>query len=244
MKKLGLKTDAQILRWISLVGLLAFPACFVPRSEGDQMLVDISKLRAELVATQRDQGDAQKLLESRLKKLEGAVFRQSADSSMEKDRLSIEVEQLKTQLAEMQTTKTAPLAAAAPVVSENLSKTDHVALIKTAYDDKEYEKTIASCDSFLGKYPDDKQFGPQVLYWRGDSYFELGEYKKAVLSYQDLLTRFQTFSKIPEALYKVGVSLDQLKFPKDAVVFYEEIIQKHAKSPFMAKAKERLKKKK
>ena len=244
MKKLGLKTDAQILRWISFASLLALPACLVTRSEGDQMLMDISKLRSELAGTQRDQGDAQRLLEARLKKLESAVFKQSAESNLEKDKLALEVEQLRTQLAEIQAAKPVPVPVAAPAVPENLSKTDQIASIKMTYEDREYEKTIASCDNFLSKYPDEKQFAAQVLYWRGDSYFELGEYKKAVLSFQDLLTRFQTFSKVPEALYKIGVSLEELKFPKDAMVFFEEIINKHSKSSFVTKAKERLKKKK
>lgn len=246
MKKLGLETDVRILQWTSMACLMAFSACVVPRSEGDQIQTDISRLNAQLATTQRDQGDAQRLLEARLKKLEEAVFKQSADNNQEKDKLLTEVEQLKTQLAEIQAIKTAASVAltAEPAASKNLNKTDWVAAIKVAYEGKEYEKTIASCDGFLSTYPEDKQFAAQVLYWRGDSYFELGEYKKAVLSYQDMLTRFQTFSKVPEALYKIGLSLEELKFSKDAVVFYEEIIKKHSKSPFVAKAKERLKKKK
>ncbi|MEI6805316.1 MAG: tetratricopeptide repeat protein [Myxococcaceae bacterium] len=198
--------------------------------------MDISKLRQQLADTQRDAGDKQMLLDSRLKKLEGSVFKQGADSSLEKDKLLTEVEQLKTQLQEIQTEK--------PVVVPNLNKTDQVAQTKLAYENKEYERAISGCEAFLSKYPDDKQFTAQILFWRGDAYYELGEFKKAVLSYQDLLTRFQTFSKVPEALYKVGLSLEALNFPKDAAVFFDEIVQKHSKSPFVAKAKERLKKKK
>lgn len=206
------------------------------------MLADISKLRSQLADTQRDEGDRQILLDSRIKKLEAAVFKQSADISLEKDKLLTEVEQLKTQLEEIQAAK--PVEPAVPAAPENLSKTDQIAAIKAAYEGKEYERAISGCDTFLGKHPDDKQFAAQVLFWRGDSYYELGEFKKAVLSYQDLLTRFQNFSKVPEALYKVGKSLETLKFPKDAAVFYEEVIKKHPKSPFAAKAKEQLKKKK
>lgn len=237
MKKLGLKTGVLILLSSSLT------ACFVTRSEGDQMLLDISKLRSQLADTQRDLGDKQMLFDGRLKKLEGATFKQTAETSLEKDKLLTEVEQLKTQLEEIQAVKVAP-PVEETVVAKDLTKTDQVALIKTAYADKQYEKAISGCDVFLNKYLDDKQFAAQVLYWRGDSYYELGEYKKAVLSYQDLLTRFQNFSKVPETLYKVGMSLEALKFPKDAVVFYEEVIQKHPKSSFAAKAKEQLKKKK
>lgn len=208
------------------------------------MLLDISKLRSQLADTQRDFGDKQLLSDNRLKKLEGAAFKQTADTSLEKDKLQTEVEQLKTQLEEIQTAKPAVVVAEEPTAPRNLNKTDQVAAIKTAYEDKQYEKAISGCDVFLRKYSDDKQFTAQVLYWRGDSYYELGEYKKAVLSYQDLLTRFQNFSKVPEVLYKVGMSLEALKFPKDAAVFYEEVIQKHPKSSFAAKAKEQLKKKK
>lgn len=205
------------------------------------MMLDITKLRAELATTQRDQGDMMRLLEARVKKLEDGTFKQNADRSLEKDKLLTQVEQLKTQLEELQQSKTA-VPVAAP--EEKAEKADQVAAIKTLYENKEYERSIASCDAFLNRYPEDKQFGPQLLYWRGDAYYELGEYKKAVLSFQELLTKYQNFSKVPEALYKVGLSLEALKFPKDAVVFYEEIIKKHPKSIFAAKANEQLKKRK
>lgn len=205
------------------------------------MLADISRLRSQLASTQRDEGDRQLLLEDRLKKLETAVFKKTADDGFEQDKLHAKIEQLETRLEEIQAAK--PVVEQ-PAATPSLSKTDQFAAIKTAHENKEYEKTVAGCDTYLAKYPDDKQFTAQVLFWKGDAYFELGEYKKAVLSFQELLTKFQTFSKVPEALYKVGVSLENLKFPKDAVVFYEEIVSKHAKSPFAAKAKEHLKKKK
>ncbi len=203
------------------------------------MRADIAKLRGELAVTQRDQGDALKLIDSRLKHVEDGTFKQNAERSLEKDKLLTEVEQLKAQLEDLQSTKSS-----APAEVSTESKADLVAQIKTSFEDKSFEKAIAGCDAFLTKYAGDKQFSPQVLYWRGDSYYELGEYKKAVLSFQELLTKYQNFSKIPEALYKVGLSLEALKFKDDAAVFYNEIIEKHAKSPFAAKAKDQLKKRK
>jgi TolA-binding protein len=205
------------------------------------MLADISKLRSELAMTQRDTGDAQKLLELRVKKLEDATFRQQADRSAEKEKLELQVEQLKTQLDELQASKPAPteaVSSAEPV----LSRTDQVASIKTQYEGKEFERVVSNCDAFLKSYPDDRQFSAQVLYWRGDSYYELGEYKKAILSFQELLTKAPKFSQTPEVLFKVGDSLEKLKFPKDAKVFFQEVIEKHAKSSFAAQAKKRLKK--
>ena len=201
------------------------------------MLADISKLRSELASTQRDTGDAQKLLEFRVKKLEEATFKQNADRSAEKEKLELQVEQLKTQLEEMQATK--PISV--PESESALSKPDQVAAIKAQYESKEFERVVSNCDSFFKSYPDDKQFSAQVLYWRGDSYYELGEYKKAILSFQELLTKAPKFSQTPEVLFKVGDSLEKLKFSKDAKVFFQEIIEKHSKSPFASKAKKRLK---
>ncbi len=203
------------------------------------MLADISKLRSELAATQRDTGDSQKLLELRVKKLEDATFRQNADRSAEKEKLELEVEQLKTQLEEIQAAK--PTAPAAVVPEPILSKPDQVAAIKMQYEGKEFERVVSNCDAFLKSYPDDKQFSAQVLYWRGDAYYELGEYKKSILSFQELLTKAPKFSQTPEVLFKVGDALEKLKFPKDAKVFFQEIIEKHPKSPFVAKAKKHLK---
>ncbi|MBH1988408.1 MAG: tetratricopeptide repeat protein [Myxococcaceae bacterium] len=208
------------------------------------MRLDIDRLRRELVNTQREDGDRILLLENRVKKLESGVFKSSADQSLEREKLVSEVEQLKTQLEEIQSK---PLVEKAPELntdaSKHLSKSDQLALIQQAYLDKRYEKAILESDVFLSRFSGDKPLAAQVLFWRGDAYFELGEYKKAILSFQEFLTKYPSFNKASEVLYKVGLSLEALKYPKDAKVFFEEILSKHPKSSFAAKASQRLKKK-
>ena len=214
----------------------------MPRAEGDQMQAHLSKVRRELAETQRDTGDAQRLLELRIQKLEELAYRHTADESLKQEQLDTQVEQLQTELEELEKRKAALDADKALKPPSALSRTAQVAQIERLFKAKSYQEVAEKCEAFLEEYPNDKQFNAQMLYWRGDAYCNLKEYKKAVLSFQELLTKYPKFSKIPETLYKVGQSLDELGFSKDAMIFYEETMSKHPNSPFAAKAKENLKK--
>jgi len=213
----------------------------VPRAEGDRVLNHLAKLRGELATTQRDSGDAQRLLELRIRRLEEAAFRKNADQSLEEEKLDTQAEQLRTQIDELEKRKVFIETQEAAKPPKPLGRIAQVAQIERLYKAKSFSQVVTNCNAFLEQYLNDKQFTAQMLYWRGDAYFKLSEYKKAVLSFQELLTKYPKFSKTPEMLYKVGLSLESLGFSKDSVIFYEEIINKHEKSPFSVKAKEQLK---
>jgi TolA-binding protein len=248
---------------------LLLPGCFVTRSEGDRMLADLSELKTEVASLQRDRQDLRFLLENRMKEvnsrtsqLEKMSFKQNADTGLEKERLVTELQQLRGQLEETQhkleEIKQAPPPKAGesePVVQGEApeNKADHFMWAKRFYDTKQYDMAVSAFDSFLERFKDDKQFAMQAFFLRGDAYYMRAKaagsetlrkdlYKKAVLSYQEVLTRFPSSSKAPESLYKVGMSLEAMGFGRDANAFYEEVVSKHPKSPFAADAKKRMSK--
>ncbi len=258
------------MRWmLAFVSIFLMSSCFVTRSEGDQMLADMSRIKDEIASMQRERYDSLqqvnnhiKDIKSRTSSLEKNTFKQNADTSLEKEKFVSEIQQLRGQLeetqhhlGEVQSSKESATAGADGVGAKDmpLDKADHFVFAKKFYDNKQYGEAIAALDSFLERFKDDKQFLNQVFFLKGDAYFEQAKnadkeadkkalYKKAVLSFQEVLTRFPNSNKVPESLYKVGNSLSGMGFPKDAAVFYEEIINKHSKSSFVKDAKAKLEK--
>ena len=251
------------MRWmLAVVSSLLMSACFVTRSEGDLMLADMSRIKDEIASLQRERFDSlQKVnnhikdIKARTSTLEKNNFKQSADTSLEKEKFVSEMQQLRGQLeetqfnlSEVQKAKSAAVEVPGSFSKDMpLDKADHFVFAKKLYDNKQYGEAIAAFDSFLERFKDDKQFLSQVFFLKGDAYFEQARnadkeadkkdlYKKAVLSFQEVLTRFPDSKKVPESLYKVGNSLSGMGFSKDAIVFYEEVISKHPKSAFVKDA--------
>lgn len=252
--------------------LLFLPACFVTRGEGDKILQDLDQLKNEVASLQRDRQELRHALEHRMKEvnsrtaeLEKFSFKQNADSGLEKERLLTELQQLRGQLEETQH-KLEEIKQPPPVKGGEdkpsvesgdtpANKSDHFMWAKRFYDSKQYDLAVQAFDSFIDRYKDDKQFAMQAYFLRGDSYYARTKtassdslrkdlYKRGILSFQEVLTRFPTSSKAAESLYKVGLSLEAMGFGKDAGAFYEEIVDKHPKSSFAADAKKRLNKSK
>lgn len=206
-------------------------------------------------------------LQSRISALEDVTFKKSTGESLESDRLKKEVEQLRGQLEETQknfedlqkvpkpeeTVKdTAVIKSSGELESDiPTDKKGHFDWAKKAFADKNFNAAFLRIDSYIEKYRDDQQHGAEAHLLKGDSAVMLAKkaateaakkdlYKKAVVSYQELLTRYPKSAKIPEGLFKVGETLEAMGFASDAKIFYEEITLKHPKSAFAKDAKSKL----
>lgn len=71
--------------------------------------------------------------------------------------------------------------------------------------------------------------------------FDKKEWRKAILAYQKYRETFPKGKNVPEAIYKMGVSFQELGMKDEAKTFYEEVIAKHPKSPEARKSQTRLK---
>lgn len=222
-------------------------ACFVLRSEGEQMQQDIDQLKNEIATLQRERSDMQQRLNSRLQGLENTTFKRNADSGLEQNRLVTELQQLRGQLEETQhrledlqsappPKVVVPPPAPEPVATTE-SKAELFARAKKLYDAKKYDQAIEVFDDFVEEYKDDKNLASQAYFMRGDAYFMRAKksskaslkkdlYKKAVLSFQEILTRYPNFKRTHDTLMKIGQSLDAMGYRKDAAVFYREAKKK------------------
>jgi tol-pal system protein YbgF len=93
--------------------------------------------------------------------------------------------------------------------------------------------------AFAGKYPDHKLI-PNVLYWKGETFYAEKDYESAILSFQDVIDKYPAGDKAPDAMYKQGLSFLALKDKKNARILFELLQSKHPRSPAAALARQKL----
>jgi len=127
---------------------------------------------------------------------------------------------------------------------------EHYAFAKRLFDDKKFAESAEGFDLFLTRYASGSELLDNAAFWKAESYYQLGlaatdkvgkekAYKQAILSYQRVLETPKS-AKGDGALFKIGLSFEQLGFQDEARVFYEELLSKHPKSPLAAEGKKRL----
>ncbi|MBI5574824.1 MAG: tol-pal system protein YbgF [Deltaproteobacteria bacterium] len=93
--------------------------------------------------------------------------------------------------------------------------------------------------TFAAKYPDHKLM-PNVLYWKGESFYAEKDFESAILSFQDVIDKHPAGDKAPDSMYKQGLSFLGLKDKKNARIVLELLVSKHPRSPAAALARQKL----
>lgn len=110
---------------------------------------------------------------------------------------------------------------------------------KKAFQEKQFNEAIESLSGYL-KNPSGKH-AEEATFLRAESYYELKEYKKAIVDYSKFPEKFTRSKRMPAALLKIGRSFDALGMKEDAKGFYAELVEKFPKSSEAKKAKSKLK---
>jgi tol-pal system protein YbgF len=80
-----------------------------------------------------------------------------------------------------------------------------------------------------------------ATFYRGEAYFALKQFKKAIVDYSKFPEKFTKSKRLPLALYKIGLCFESLGMKSDAQGFYAEVVEKYPKSPEAKKARAKLK---
>lgn len=125
-------------------------------------------------------------------------------------------------------------------------------LAKKLYDDKKFAESAEGFDLWLLRHgAGTPELADNAAYWKGESFFALAStlteakakersLKQAILAYQRVIEDPKS-EKNDAALFKIGVSFEQLGLRDEAAAFYEEVIAKYPKSTVVTEAKKRLK---
>ncbi len=107
------------------------------------------------------------------------------------------------------------------------------------FSDEEYELALESFIAYL-KIPRVKK-ADEATFLKGECFYNLKQYKKAIVEYSKFPEKFTHSVRMPEALYKIGRSFDALGMRDDAKGFYQELVEKFPKSSEAKKVRKKLK---
>jgi len=102
-----------------------------------------------------------------------------------------------------------------------------------------YDSSRAQFEAFLKAKPDDPYAG-NARFWIGECYYQEKDYKRAILEYDRVQKQYPNSTKVPPALYKMGLCFEHLGKKTEAGAVYKDLIGRFPKSEEANKAKAQL----
>ena len=99
-----------------------------------------------------------------------------------------------------------------PTPGESAASSEEVKDYETAfglYRAGKYADAIDRFQAFLQTHPS-SEFADNALFWMGESYFKLNDFEQAAVAFDRVVKRFPKGNKVPDALYRQGVSLQEI----------------------------------
>ncbi len=102
-----------------------------------------------------------------------------------------------------------------------------------------YDNAISSFQGMLVKWPQGN-FADNAWYWLGESQYVKRLYKPALESYSALITRFPASPKVPDALFKSGLTQVELQQPEQAKANWRRVLKDYPNANAAGLARQRL----
>lgn len=102
---------------------------------------------------------------------------------------------------------------------------------------KKYDQAISRLYEFIDKYPEG-DLTVNAYYWLGEVYLVKPQLEQARQAFSIVATRFGDHRKAPDAVYKLGVTLDRLEEKADARRQMEQVVTDYPESDAARLAKE------
>ncbi len=113
----------------------------------------------------------------------------------------------------------------------------------------DYAGAIDRFQVFLQTHPS-SEYADNALFWMGESYFKLNDYEQAAVAFDKVVKRFPNGNKVPDALYRQGVSLleignrtkQQKTYKPAACQIFRRIADEYPNSERVSEARRQLEK--
>ena len=106
-----------------------------------------------------------------------------------------------------------------------------------AFDQRQYKDAVAAFKDFGASYPQ-HQLAGNAAFWQGESYYQLKDYGRAALAYQDVLDKYKGSSKYQSSLLKQGMSLYYAGKKDAGKQRLQELVSRYPSSPEATRAKQ------
>jgi tol-pal system protein YbgF len=128
---------------------------------------------------------------------------------------------------------------------ENTAVSEELAAYKAArstWSSNDWAACVDRLGEFLQTYPS-SVYADDAAYWRADCYFQQGNFKKAILRFDDVVARYPNGNKAADALYREGEALLRLgsAYNTAARKAFERVLAEYPDSDRAAEASQQLK---
>lgn len=201
------------------------------REENARLRGQVETLTYELESARKRQQDFYVDLDGRLRKLEPRV----AGSADAKPAATATAEEGKS------------------AALENGKKPANIPVSDPATESRAYEAALnlfranklkesaAAFDAFAKAHPD-SGMTPSAHYWQGNAYYSLQDCRRSIDAHRQLVSKWPTHAKAPDALLNIGVCQQKLGDSKAARSTFEALLAKYPESSAASTARQRLKK--
>ena len=112
---------------------------------------------------------------------------------------------------------------------------------RSKWSHSDWEACVDRLGEFLQTYPS-SVYADDAAYWRADCYFQQGNYKKAILRFDDVVARYPNGNKAADALYREGEALLRLgpAYNTAARKAFERVLAEYPDSDRAAEASQQL----
>ncbi len=104
-----------------------------------------------------------------------------------------------------------------------------------------YDLAITGFTSYLKYFPETELAG-NAQYWLGECYYAKKNYTRSAIEFHKVLENYSSGAKVPSALYKLGLSLIELKSTNQAEKYLNELMEKYPNTQEANLAEQKLKK--
>jgi tol-pal system protein YbgF len=247
------------MKWASTALLLTLPLLV-----GCVTVADHRKLQREVIDLKREGGDrggtaprerladlATRIdaLEAEIEVLSGRleVAEHRADQALREARAARQTAATQGIDSEEGMGASPPLAAQADPdgsPEQNIALSEELVAYRAArskWSSSDWNACIDHLGNFLQTYPS-SVYADDAAYWRADCYFQQGEYKKAILRFDDVVSRYPKGNKAADALYREGEALIRMgpRFNKAARTAFERVSTEYPDSDRAAEAKQQI----
>jgi tol-pal system protein YbgF len=105
---------------------------------------------------------------------------------------------------------------------------------------RRYSKAIGFYDDIISKYPKGI-YADNAMYWKGECHFAMGNYAKAIASYQRVFS-IPNSEKSDDAQFKIGLSYMRMGEKQQAVNEFKKLLSLYPDSEYVGRARQELKK--
>ena len=95
---------------------------------------------------------------------------------------------------------------------------------------RQYDQAIVAMLAFIKNFPQQGTLVGNAYYWLGEVHMVQGDDSLAIVSFENVFSKFPQHRKIPDALYKAGVAYSHAGNVSKANKFWQRVIAEYPES--------------